>query len=140
MNNENTEKLFSEFDYLFRDRHKTQKESLMCWGFDCGDGWFPLVHDIARMITDYVREHPEADCTAFQVKEKFGGLRFYIRGGDDALCRLITEMAHKSFEVCEICSGSGSLRESPGGAVKTLCDAHAAQWLAERQSEAPSLF
>jgi len=131
MNSENTTKLFSDFDHLFRNRHKTQKESLMCWGFTCGDGWFPLVYSIAQMITDYVASHPEADCAAFQVKEKFGGLRFYITGGDDTLRQKIDEICRQSFEMCEECSAPASIRDSHTGAVRTLCDNCCPSWLAQ---------
>jgi len=140
MNNENTAKLFSEFDHLFRDRHKSEKESLMCWGFTCDDGWFPLVYSIAQMITDYVHAHPGVDCAAFQVKQKFGGLRFYIEGGDDTLRAMIAKQSMKSFEICELCSAPAELRESPGGAIKTLCSDCYPAWRATLPAGAERLL
>lgn len=140
MNKENTERLYSDFDHLFRDRNKPEKESLMCWGFTCGDGWFPLVYAIARMITEYVKAHPEAECAAFQVKEKFGGLRFYIRGGDDTLHRMIWEEAQKSFAICETCSAPAIVRTSPTGAVRTLCDGCYPAWRTTWKPESARLI
>jgi len=140
MNQDNTQKLYTDFDHLFRDRHKSKQESSMCWGFQCGDGWFPLVYEIAQMITDYVKLYPEADCATFQVKEKFGGLRFYINGGDETLRRAIMNMCQKSLAICELCSAPATSRQSHTGAVRTLCDACNPAWQASFSTSAQRLI
>jgi hypothetical protein len=65
-----------------------------------------------------------------QVKEKFAGLRFYVRFDglrlrhtDDAISRRIGAAMEESFHTCEICGQPGELRED--GWIKTLCDEHA---------------
>jgi hypothetical protein len=73
---------------------------------------------------------------AAQVKEKFGGLRFYIDGGDDEIHAYI-QMAEAIADVtCEECGAPG--KKQPGGWIVTLCDKHAKvrnKKLAEREAE-----
>lgn len=73
---------------------------------------------------------------AVQVKEKFGGLRFYADGGDKTTDAYI-EMAEALADVtCEQCGAPG--KKVSGGWIVTLCDQHAAirnQKLAEREAE-----
>lgn len=60
-----------------------------------------------------------------QIKEKFGGLRFYFQGGDE-YCRGLEVMAEEwAANTCEICGERGSVRS--GGWMKSLCDAHEAE-------------
>lgn len=59
---------------------------------------------------------------AVQVKEKFGGLRFYVDGGDDYTRGLIAMAEDMSFRICEVCGKPGQLRQ--GGWILTLCDEH----------------
>lgn len=80
-------------------------------GCTVGQGWVKL---ISRLIDDM----NETDCTyvVAQVKEKFGGLRFYYdpvehaegcNGGDDwsacPLAQLVSRAEAKSYETCEKC-------------------------------------
>lgn len=58
-----------------------------------------------------------------QVKEKFGGLRFYFQGGDDYCYGMLSMAEAWASVTCEVCGAPG--QERPGGWVKTLCDEHA---------------
>lgn len=59
---------------------------------------------------------------ADQVKEKFGGLRFYHHGGDD-YCDGVIQMAEAmSMVTCEECSATG--KTGGRGWIKTLCETH----------------
>lgn len=60
---------------------------------------------------------------ATQVKEKYGGLRFYYYGGTPAADAYIEFAESHSERVCEVCGGAGQTRDS--GWVHTLCDQHA---------------
>ena len=59
------------------------------------------------------------DTYIFQIKEKFGGLRFYVDGTTELL-DFIDEMEAKSLTICEKCGKPGKPRE--GGWILTLCD------------------
>lgn len=57
-----------------------------------------------------------------QIKEKFGGLRFYYDGGDDQVHGMVRMAEAWASTICEQCGQPGKLRG--GGWVQTLCDAH----------------
>ena len=56
-----------------------------------------------------------------QVKEKFGGLRFYIDAGNDAVRDAIEEAERQSYVTCEVTGKPGKLRTDLGW-ISTLCD------------------
>lgn len=58
-----------------------------------------------------------------QVKEKFGSLRFYYRGGDSVVDGMVRMAEMMSSVTCEVCGKPGKMRG--GGWIKTLCDEHA---------------
>jgi len=65
-----------------------------------------------------------------QIKEKFGGLRFYFEGGDD-YCRGLEVMAETwANRTCEVCGETGKQRG--GGWIRTLCDAHEEEYKREK--------
>lgn len=57
-----------------------------------------------------------------QIKEKFGGLRFYYEGGDEQVFGMVRMAEAWASRTCEQCGEPGTLR--PGGWVQTLCDKH----------------
>ena len=57
-----------------------------------------------------------------QVKEKFGGLRFYYHGGDDVVDGMVRMAESWAAQTCETCGDPGTIRH--GGWVRTLCDKH----------------
>jgi predicted HicB family RNase H-like nuclease len=69
-----------------------------------------------------VSSHPRAA----QVKEKFGGLRFYMTSGTDEIYNLISEAEAKSRETCEECGKPGEERSMPW--IRTLCDSCYENW------------
>lgn len=91
--------------------------------FECDDGWGPL---IAELETQLKALSP--DYTISQVKEKFGGLRYYATPGDvdeetsKQFRALINQAEAKSYEICECCGQPGQLsRRGKHGWYKTLC-------------------
>lgn len=59
---------------------------------------------------------------ALQVKEKFGGLRFYYEGGDDTISEYVAMAEAMSYITCEECGAPGS--RSDGGWIKVVCRDH----------------
>lgn len=59
---------------------------------------------------------------ATQVKEKFGGLRFYYNGGDEYVRGLVTMAEEMSYRICEVCSDKAA--PTQGGWIRTLCEEH----------------
>jgi hypothetical protein len=60
-----------------------------------------------------------------QIKEKFGGLRFYYDGGDEYVHGLVSMAESWADIACEECGGIGQRRS--GGWIRTLCDKHEAE-------------
>lgn len=97
---------------------------------DVPAGWEHLVE---QMHDEIVAIDP--DYTVGQVKEKFGGLRFYIdvsdhvRDNDDMwseIYRIIEFYEAKSYTVCQDCGNKGWIEQNPTGEfrwVATLCNA-----------------
>lgn len=93
-------------------------------GFEIDAGWFHIIENLCENIDFHLRARPQ-QFWVDQVKEKFGGLRFYTTGGDeyiDGLIRMAEVWAENS---CEVCGSRGELRT--GGWLKTLCDEHEAE-------------
>lgn len=135
------QKLCEKYPKIFKDRHGDPKSTLMCFGFECGDGWFQILDSLCGNIQSYIdwrneqRNHllesnlhnieirPEVpQVVAVQVKEKFAGLRFYYEGGDEYISGMVRMAESWASVTCEECGVPGEMR--PGGWMKTLCDTH----------------
>jgi hypothetical protein len=174
MRKELDEELCRKYPKIFANRYKDMKETAMCWGFDCGDGWYNILDILCANIQDHidwsVKNH-KADCdyndmitaalagdltlldkycegwlngedrikemlerglrtvrepvpqvVADQVKEKFGGLRFYFTGGDDKIYGMARMAESMSYRTCEECGNPG--KSNSDGWISTLCDVH----------------
>ena len=124
-------KLFEKYPKIFVQKDLTIYESCMPWGIDCGDGWYTLIDQLCSQIQYYIKNQrnwcvgeakTEIIFEATQVKEKFGGLRFYYIGGNGYIEGL-TDMAEAmSYHICDVCGAEGK-RDSKG-LCATRCDKH----------------
>lgn len=90
---------------------------------ECGPGWVPLIERLFQQIQAHMNAHPEAEALQVsQIKQKFGELRVYYRGGDHACAALVEQAAIQAQSTCEICGSHGSAREAGGMVVR--CDQH----------------
>ncbi len=103
MSPENTTTLYDRFPNLYAEHTLPPAESSMCWGFQCGDGWFDLLESLSEAITAH-GTGSGLDIIATCVKEKFGGLRFRVRGGDDEVAALVEKAERASVWICQACS------------------------------------
>jgi len=117
MNKENTLKLFNDFPILYAGRKKPLIENLMSFGFECGDGWFNLIYELSKKLSEV-----DPECEAVQVKEKFGGLRFYTNGVNQFGDGIITEYENKSYKTCEDCGDTETAELRGDNWVVTLCN------------------
>jgi hypothetical protein len=51
MNKELDAKLVADYPELYRNRFGNMRETLMCWGFDCGDGWYQIIDTLSYALT-----------------------------------------------------------------------------------------
>lgn len=92
--------------------------------------WNEKVNDPDHEWTAFVERkereirEPVQQVVAMQIKEKFGGLRFYYNGGDDYIRGVVSMAEEMSYVTCETCGKPGKLRQ--GGWYQTLCDEHGA--------------
>ena len=121
MTPENDTKLCETYPKIFSDARADPK-SCMSYGFECQDGWLTLIDSLCAKIQKHCDETGCEQVVARQVKEKFGGLRFYHSGGDDSVMRMIDEAEQESFRVCEMCGAAGSTKPSKRGWIRTMCD------------------
>lgn len=127
MRDELDKQLVEKYPKIFRDRHGDMKETLMCWGFEHGDGWYKIIDSLCANIQSHIdwknqKEQKVKQVVAVQIKEKFGGLRFYYEGGDDVVDGMVRMAEAWADNTCEECGAPGHARHS--GWIKTLCDKH----------------
>lgn len=102
-------------------------------GICVGKGWWPIIRALSEGIqrhVDWKQEQKEKygrgdgcpDVVVAQVKEKFGGLRFYYDGGDATVDGMVRMAEMWAGHVCEECGKPGKSRS--GGWIRTLCDEH----------------
>ena len=127
MKQEYDEYLCKVYPKMMVNRNKDMKETCMCWGFECGDGWFQILNQLMGNIQhhiDWKNKDGEVvpQVTLDQVKEKFGRLRFYYTGGDDYIAGLVSMAESMSGVTCETCGKPGT--STGGGWVRTVCKEH----------------
>ena len=92
--------------------HKMTAEEVATY---VGPGWHSIV---TRLIDDLFELG--WDGKLLQIKEKFGGLRFYVDSGNEAIFRRINEAEGESVVTSEFSGKPGRVRDT--GWMKTLDD------------------
>ena len=102
MNKELTLRLYADFPTLYQGRTKPQTESSMCWGFECGDGWYPLLQELSEQLMAHLEQHPELKFEITQIKSKNHSLRIHYRGADIVIETLIARTCQQALVTSEI--------------------------------------
>jgi hypothetical protein len=160
MKRELDEALCAKYPLIFKDRNADMRTTAMCWGLECGDGWYNIIDTLCGLLTYEYRsaksryDHlvevgvgnvlygtktvtqealDEAKTkldeetlkvpVAVQIKEKFGGLRFYVQAATDKHYSYISFAESMSYRTCESCGAPG--KTYTDGWHTTLCDIHA---------------
>ena len=104
MKQELQDKLFEKYPKIFIQKDWSMQQTCMCWGICTGDGWYHIIdtlcHEIQHRV-DTIEELEQVE--AVQVKEKWGGLRFYYEGGDDYIAGLVSYAESLSMIACIEC-------------------------------------
>ena len=117
--------LCEKYPKMMVNRNLPMTETCMCWGFDCGDGWYNILNQLMGNIQhhiDWKNRNGEVvpQVILDQVKEKFGTLRFYYSGGDDYISGMVAMAEAMSGVTCEGCGNIGERKG--GGWVHTYCE------------------
>lgn len=131
-----------ELEKVAKEREEIGCYHSIAYGFECNDGWYDLIDELCAKITELDKEKV---VKAVQVKEKFGGLRFYIYGSfvidflgqaslemkDDSeqqppkdVHDLIHEYQNRSYSICEVCGKPGQICQTQSRWYKTVCKEH----------------
>lgn len=137
-----------KFPSIFADRNKPMNETCMCWGFDVGPGWYPILLDLCTKI-DVLCRLSGCQVVADQVKEKYATLRFYFHTLppqdtpedkiypddaciiDDIVQDVVNQAESKTGMTCEKCGEYGERRVF-GCYHVTLCHAHTDEMAVDR--------
>jgi hypothetical protein len=99
---------------------------------EIGDGWVDLVSKLVEDLDSF-----DVPYIVEQIKEKFGGLRFYwsidfywakkqdinvVRIASDTMQVLVDEAEKQSYTICEVCGKPG--KPTKDSWIKTLCEEH----------------
>lgn len=90
MNSKLQNKLIKKYPQFF-DYLKDHKGPIIPiqFGLECGDGWYWLLDQLMNSIYLYCKNNHKNIPHIHQIKEKFGGLRFYISGGNELINGMI---------------------------------------------------
>ena len=99
-------------------------------GFAVDKGWWPILQALCSNIQHYLNwKNRESEVVpqvvVTQIKEKFGGLRFYYDGGDDRVQGMVSMAESWADKSCEECGAPGT--SGGKGWIKTLCPTHRAE-------------
>lgn len=87
MRKELDELLCSRYPKLFRDRHAPMQQTCMCWGFDCGDGWFDVIDVLCSNIQSHIDWSRKNRANSLKYNR---ALRQAIAGNTTSLVRYFT--------------------------------------------------
>jgi hypothetical protein len=119
MNKDLENKLVAKYPRWF-DVNGNIQRTLMPFGFDHDDGWYGLLERLCEKLKPLAGDSFEV----LQVKEKFGGLRFYVIHSTAEMDRIIADAENESFTICEVCGAPGKCMVR-GYWLQTLCPGHA---------------
>ena len=131
MRHELEDKLVAKYPKWFNVKGNIQ-HTLMPFGFEHEDGWFDLLMRLCEKLEPLVKAVEEefsgdkimSHFEVLQVKEKFGGLRFYTNWSTDEIFKIINEAENESYSICEVCGAPGKCMNRSSW-LKTVCQQHA---------------
>ena len=91
--------------------------------WDIPDAWIPVVDDLCSAIQQYIDttvwykeggQHKPKQVRCTQMKEKFGGLRFYTIDSDETIEGMIDLATYICSKICEHCGTRENLGKTDG--------------------------
>ena len=125
MRDELEAKILADFPKLYPDRCQLITDYAP-FSFECADGWYDLIYRLSYTITSIIENDEELakhEPKVFQIKEKWGTLRFYMSRYSDELHEVIAEAEKESEKICETCGVQGDGVELKSDSwVRTICE------------------
>lgn len=114
------EQLVHEFPNLYWHHPALSRRDIITV-FQINDGWYELIYDLSKKLEEIIVEQ-NLSVYPFQIKEKFGGFRFYLDGQvTKEMNELIREAEKDSFSICEDCGRPGFRVAVNDSWLMTLC-------------------
>lgn len=121
-----TEELINKYPKIFQD-YEGNPERVNWYGVPTG--WLPVIDKLCGSIQSYIDhttrytndgpKKPE-QVTCVQMKEKFGGLRFYTNGHDNYVEGMINMAEYICDHTCQDCGSEQDLGTTSGW-ISVLC-------------------
>jgi hypothetical protein len=145
MNKDLTAQMYGKYPKIFKDKDAPMTQSLVCFGFEFGDGWHGLIDDACAKL-QLIADLGGDQIVATQMKEKFAGLRFYVQHTppedvapvlpeeqrallSDIIDDVISRAESKSYHTCEDCGEYLNETFIHHGWHYALCSEHVADML-----------
>ena len=132
------------FPMLYEGLGVHWREGGMLGGIGVGPGWWDIIREVSQGLESLMKQEPTFKLKVVQVKEKYGGLRFYVDkiGGsywdnnesehtflEDAepkqayekATQLIRKAERESLTTCEYCGAKEAYMSDYSSWLKTLC-------------------
>jgi hypothetical protein len=112
--------LCEKYPLMMVNRHKDMKETCMCWGFECGDGWFNLLDQLMGNIQHHIdwklkQQQWAIDYNQMAAEAKAGNFDLFEKANES-----ITDQAYKEKRLAEIIAGD--FREVPKPITQVTLD------------------
>ena len=117
MKKELEQKLYKKYPKIFVQRKLDMSKTSMCFGLQCGDGWYDLIDKVCGYLQFQIDNNGMPQFSFNTVKEKFGSLRLYTDGWNSELDNVISFAEYLSQFICEECGQPGKI----GGQILILC-------------------
>lgn len=99
---------------------------------ECKEGWYPIINDLSKQVNEFAKAHQPNNTAdpiinVVQIKEKFGGLRYYIdyhNLSDDDIYKvenMVRDAEDKSHKCCEDCGDPAEICSPRRYWMKTIC-------------------
>ena len=126
---------YDEFEKRLTEKHPAMF-SAPYGGIAVGEGWWPILESLCANIQSWIdwknkQSEVVPQVTVEQIKEKFGGLRFYYEGGDEHISGMVRMAEAWAEKTCEDC-GVPATKKTRGW-IKNVCDKHFEEYEARRK-------
>jgi len=121
-----TEKIIAKYPKIFEDYQGNPGR--VNW-HGVPEGWLPIIDKLCDCMQWYIDHHVKhtkegqykpAQVTCSQMKEKFGGLRFYENGADKTVDGMIHYAEYLADNTCQDCGSREDIGRTSGW-ISTIC-------------------
>ena len=124
MREELEQKLFERFPFYEAKSLRTGKKLGLPIGASFSGGWYDILYQLCEKIEEDLKQYPNPNFCFEQIKEKYGGARFYISSTppNSKINDYINEAEQESYETCEQCGSKEDVELISQGWWRTICN------------------